>query len=207
MVAAFDVDGTLTTGDCVVPFLRRAAGHRLVTALLRHPVALCGALLRRDRDRLKQLACAALRGTPGVEIDRLGARFAEEVASGRLRHDTTARLRRHQELGHMVIFASASLDAYLEPLSGLLGVDEVVCTRLERDPSGRLTGRLDGPNCRGPEKARRVEELLAARVPAGVELWAYGDSEGDADLLALADHAVWIDESSIDAEPLPPVPL
>src|SRR5215510_540176 len=37
VVAAFDVDGTLTTRDCVTPFLRRAAGLRLWTTLLGHP--------------------------------------------------------------------------------------------------------------------------------------------------------------------------
>jgi len=56
----FDVDGTLTTRDCVLPFLRRAAGARLATALLRHPLALATGLARRDRDRLKALACASL---------------------------------------------------------------------------------------------------------------------------------------------------
>ena len=36
VVAAFDVDGTLTTRDCVVPFLYRAGGLRAGLALVRH---------------------------------------------------------------------------------------------------------------------------------------------------------------------------
>jgi phosphatidylglycerophosphatase C len=189
VVAAFDVDGTLTTADCVLPFLRRAAGRRLVTALLSRPVALGSGLLRRDRDLLKELSCAALAGLSGADVDRLGAEFAQDVFSSRLRDDTAARLRRHRELGHTVVLASASLDAYLLPLGELLGVDEVVCTRLER-AHGRLTGRLDGANCRGAEKARRVRELLSARGLDGAELWAYGDSPDDEPLLESADHGV-----------------
>ncbi len=43
VIAAFDVDGTLTTRDCVRPFLERAAGRRrLVTSMLRRPVATVG---------------------------------------------------------------------------------------------------------------------------------------------------------------------
>jgi len=201
VVAAFDVDGTLTTRDCVVPFLRRAAGSRLATALLGHPLTLVGALLRRDRDRLKELACASLRGTPAADVERLGRDFAQEVASGWLRDDTTARLRRHKELGHTVILASASLDAYLVPLGALLGADAVVCTELERGDDDRLTGRLRGRNCRGAEKARRVAALLSARGLDEAALWAYGDSPGDAELLAAADHALRVDGVRIGTEP------
>jgi phosphatidylglycerophosphatase C len=202
VVAAFDVDGTLTTRDCVTPFLRRAAGTRLWTTLLRHPAAVTAALARRDRDRLKEVACSALRGREGAALDRLGARFAEEVATGWLRDDTTARLRRHRELGHTVVLASASLDPYLVPLGKHLEVDAVVCTMLERGPDGRLTGRLAGANCRGPEKARRVREWLEATGLEGAELWAYGDSAGDSELLALANHPHRVDGIRLDPDPV-----
>ena len=202
VVAAFDVDGTLTTRDCVTPFLRRAAGRRLWTTLLRHPLVLAASLARRDRDRLKELACSALRGTDSSAIDALGVAFAREVEAGRLRDDTLARLRRHRELGHTVILASASLDTYLVPLGESLGVDAVVCTVLERDAGERLTGRLVGANCRGAEKARRVREWLEGAGLAGAELWAYGDSSGDDELLALADHPLRVDGIRVGPEPL-----
>jgi phosphatidylglycerophosphatase C len=201
VVAAFDVDGTLTTGDCVTPFLRRAAGRRLWTTLLRHPLALGAAAARRDRDRLKELACSALRGIESTEIEHLGEAFAREVGAGRLRDDTVARLRRHRELGHTVILASASLDPYLVPLGRSLGVDAVVCTVLERGRDGRLTGRLVGANCRGAEKARRVRGWLREHDLADAELWAYGDSSGDDELLALADRPLRVDGIRVDPEP------
>jgi len=201
VVAAFDVDGTLTTGDCVTPFLRRAAGRRLWTTLLRHPLALAAAAARRDRDRLKELACSALRGIESTEIEHLGEALAREVGAGRLRDDTVARLRRHRELGHTVILASASLDPYLVPLGRSLGVDAVVCTVLERGRDGRFTGRLVGANCRGAEKARRVRGWLLEHDLADAELWAYGDSSGDDELLALADRPLRVDGIRVDPEP------
>ncbi|HEX5027383.1 MAG TPA: HAD-IB family hydrolase [Gaiellaceae bacterium] len=201
VVAAFDVDGTLTIGDCVTPFLRRAAGRRLWTTLLRHPLALVASAAHRDRDRLKELACSALRGIEATEIEQLGRAFAREVGEKRLRDDTVARLRRHRELGHTVILASASLDPYLMPLGSSLGVDAVVCTVLEQGLDGRLTGRLVGANCRGAEKARRVQEWLRENGLADAELWAYGDSSGDDELLALADHPLRVDGIRVGPEP------
>ena len=201
VVAAFDVDRTLTTRDCVTPFLWRAAGIRLVLALVRGPLALLTALARRDRDLLKELACGALRGRDGAALDRLGGEFAAEVATRWLRDDTVARLRRHRELGHTVILASASLDTYLVPFGERLGVDAVICSRLERDAGGRLTGRLAGANCRGVEKARRVREWLDGVGLTDASLWAYGDSADDAPLLESAEHPVWVDRARLGAEP------
>lgn len=195
------MDGTLTTRDCVTPFLRRAAGRRLWTALLRHPLALTTSVARRDRDALKELACSGLRGLDSSRIETLGGTFARDVLPGLLRADTVARLRRHQELGHTVILASASLDPYLVPFGASLGVDDVVCTVLERGADGRLTGRLAGANCRGSEKARRVSEWLDEAGLAAAELWAYGDSSGDDELLALADHPLRVDGVRVDPEP------
>jgi phosphatidylglycerophosphatase C len=134
-------------------------------------------------------------------LDRLGSDFARTFVLPRLRDDTTARLRRHQALGHRVVLASASLEQYLGPLGTELGLDGVVCTRLERGVDGRLTGRLLGPNCRGPEKALRVRAWLSDNGLEDAELWAYGDSSGDTELLALADHPRRVDGVRLDPEP------
>jgi phosphatidylglycerophosphatase C len=196
-VAAFDVDGTLTRRDNVVPFLLRTARARLVLALVRQPTALVRAIAHRDRDSLKALACSSLAGLPATTLQERGAAFAREIQRRRLRHDTQARLKHHRELGHVVVLVSASLDAYLDPLGALLGVDRVICTRLAVDGEGNLTGALDGANCRGPEKAARLSEWMEREGLAGAELWAYGDSSGDDELLALADHPMLVRNTEI----------
>lgn len=200
-MAAFDVDGTLTRRDCVLPFLLRTAGWRLPGAFLRRPRTAATALARRDRDALKALACLSLRGLEKEELDRRGAAFAARVHAEGLRPDTPARLAAHRARGDLVVLVSASLDPYLDPLGVLLGVDAVLCTRLEVGPDGACTGRLDGPNCRGPEKERRLRAWLGAEGLDQVELWAYGDSAGDDELLAMADHPVRVSSVTIAPEP------
>lgn len=198
-VAAFDVDGTLTTRDCVTPFLFRTVRLRTALALARHPRAVLGAAVHSDRDRLKELVCTAFAGLEAGALDLKGEMFAQEVERRWLREDTMARLRRHRELGHRVVLASASLEPYLLPLGRRLEVDGVVCTKLEQASDGRLTGRLDGPNCRGAEKARRFDAWLAEHELSEATIWAYGDSAGDRELLARADHPVWVRGVRVDA--------
>ena len=54
-----------------------------------------------------------------------------------------------------------------------------------------LTGRMDGENVRGPEKARRLDEWIALELPGAAPfVWAYGDSSGDKELWARADRSV-----------------
>jgi phosphatidylglycerophosphatase C len=189
IVAAFDVDGTLTTRDCVTPFLRELAGRRLGATLARHPLRVAAAAARRDNDALKELACTALAGLDAADVAARGAAYSRRIRGAWMRPDTLARLDRHRALGHVVVLVSASLEPYLDPLGALLGADGVICTRLEVGGDGRLTGRLVGRNCRGPEKAVRLQAWLEERRLGDAVVWAYGDSRGDRELLAFADHA------------------
>ena len=77
----------------------------------------------------------------------------------------------------------------------LLEVDGVLATRLAVGGGGLLTGGYEGQNCRGAEKyARLVVHLRANGLLGGgsdqPELWAYGNSAGDRQLLAGADIGV-----------------
>jgi phosphatidylglycerophosphatase C len=204
VVAAFDVDGTLTTRDCVVPFLVRVAGRRrVVAASMRHPLLLGRVAFGfGGRDALKEAVVGRLlKGRPRADVDALGRRFAREAVAGWLRPDTTARLQWHRERGHSVVIVSASLRAYLEPLASevLGGVEALLCTDVETRPDGTFVASLRNGNCRGPEKARRLEAWLAGR-PATI--WAYGDSSGDTELLAMAHHPVHVRRAPIPAIPI-----
>jgi phosphatidylglycerophosphatase C len=189
VVVAFDVDGTLTRRDCVLPFLVRVGGRRAVLwSFLRRPAATVAGLVRGDRDHLKEvLVGGVLRDRPLAQIERIGQQFAADVHRTGLRTDTVERLRWHQSMGHHTVLVSASLGVYLRPLARLLGVDAVLSTEVGVD-GGHCTDRLDGRNCRGAEKAHRLEAWLAEHDLADAELWAYGDSRGDDELLTLADR-------------------
>ena len=202
VVAAFDVDGTLTTRDCVTPFLYRTVRLHAGLALMRQPFRVSRAIARRDRDSIKAVVCKAFAGMDAKAVDAQGVTFAREIERRWIRPDTLARLRQHQELDHAVVLVSASLDPYLVPFGSSIGATGVVCTELERDPHGVLTGRLAGPNCRGPEKVRRLEKWLAANGITDAIVWAYGDSAGDDALLARADYPVWVGRRPVVAEPL-----
>jgi phosphatidylglycerophosphatase C len=197
-VAAFDFDGTLIPRDSFVPFLLRVTGRRSFGQTL---IGSSASMLRaygvkRNRDASKAaLVARLLRGYPAERLTVLGQAFSAELA-GRLRPAMAERINWHREQGHRLVLVSASLDVYLEPLGQRLGFDGVLATSLEVGDDGLLTGRLQGTNVRGAEKEARLRSWMAAHLgDVPVELWAYGDSPGDRQLLAMADHPLLVGRS------------
>lgn len=206
VVAAFDVDGTITVRDCVRPFLERLAGRRgLLFAIARRPIDTVVAGLRRDRDALKEIVVGGvLRDRPVADVETEGRSFASYVQTRFLRPDVMDRLRWHQRMGHRTVMVSASLRPYLEPLAAALGMEPPLCTDVVHD-GDRYTHRLADGNCRGPEKAARLRAWLDANDLGGATVWAYGDSSGDRELLAMAHHPVWVAGTTVQPVPAEPV--
>jgi phosphatidylglycerophosphatase C len=185
-VAAFDFDGTLTHRDTLLPFLASVRGWpRVAAALGRHAHRLA-----RDRDAAKELVLVRLlAGLPDEEVREAGRVYARSV---RVRPEMRARLVWHRQQGHEIVIVSASLDVYLGEVARSLDVEHILCTALEVGADARCTGRLVGGNCRGPEKATRLRAHLGEREDGEIVLWAYGDSRGDLEMLAMADHPVHV---------------
>ncbi|NMU89196.1 HAD family hydrolase [Achromobacter ruhlandii] len=187
IVAAFDFDGTLTYRDTLIPFLWQVlGGFRLGLAFLASARELAMyALGRISNEEAKQrLIEAALKGKSRTALQRTAKDWIADIP---LRQHMLERLKWHQESGHYCVMVSASPDVYLEEMAKRLGFDALICTQLQVEAEGTLSGRFDTPNCWGKEKVRRLEEQLGPLDL--IDLYAYGDSSGDFDMLDAARHA------------------
>src|SRR5258706_474011 len=190
VVAVFDLDGTLTFGDSLFPFLRFLAGTRAFVLRLPFVFAILAAMVLRfvPRKRAKELVLQMfLRGRSRADLERQGERFARERLPAMLRPQASARLRWHQSRGHHSVVATASLAIYVAPWADAAGFDDVLATELEYDAHGCATGRILGENCRGEEKLRRLEERLGEL--SALALHGYGDSPADRAFLAHCSEA------------------
>jgi phosphatidylglycerophosphatase C len=184
-VAAFDFDGTLTRRDTMLPFLAGVVGAaRLSRALA------SAAPLMTDRDAAKaRLLERLLAGRDHATLLDAGSTYGERLATRSVTATMRERLTSHQEAGHEIVIVSASLDVYVDAAARALEVEHVLCTTVAVGADGQCTGELQGGNCRGVEKAARLHAHLGTD---DVELWAYGNSRGDREMLALAQHPVWV---------------
>jgi HAD superfamily hydrolase (TIGR01490 family) len=147
----------------------------------------------RSRDWLKQeFVRAVLGGCSRPEIDRWTQEFARRYGKQLLKPAAAETVRRHRSLGHRLIIATASVDAYAATLAEMWGIAETVSTRLEWQ-AGRLTGRLDGPNLRGEAKVAAVRHILGVEKNGRPEIFAYSDDHSDLPLLKFATHGFAVD--------------
>ncbi|MCB0975938.1 MAG: HAD-IB family hydrolase [Acidimicrobiales bacterium] len=206
-LAAFDFDGTITRRDTLFGFLRFTFGD----AALCRSLAKCvptvararlgighGDVHPRDAGKIVLLRSLTAGHTP-TEMAESGRSYASRLPA-RFRPDVTARLDWHRAEGHDVVIVSASLKYYLEPLRDRLGLLDVLACEMAVGDAGTLTGELARPNVRGPEKEVRLREWMSTRDRYDT-IWAYGNSSGDKELLAMADHATMITKAPLQVSP------
>jgi len=193
VVAAFDLDGTLTEGGSVFAWLRHLSGSaRTYRKALRLIVPLTIGSIRSGRwaDNAKErLFHSLLAGRDLEDVVSLSRDFALEHLDHKKRPVTIARLEWHLAQGHDVVVVSASPQVYVEFMAEALHAQGALGTRLGVDPRGKMTGSYLGKNCRGREKMRRLEAWSAQRgYPTPPVIYAYGNSRGDRRLLSGATH-------------------
>jgi phosphatidylglycerophosphatase C len=193
VVAAFDLDGTLTEGGSVFNWLRFVAGSNIVNreALrLLIPLTIGGIRSGAHADNAKErLFHAILAGRDEEAVRAQSREFILHHLEEEGRDHVMARLRWHVEQGHDVVIVSASPQLYVDVVAEQLGVAGGLGTRLAVDARGKLTGSYLGKNCRGSEKMRRLTDWIAQRqYESAPTVYAYGNSRGDRRLLAMATY-------------------
>lgn len=192
-IVLFDLDGTLTQRDTYFHFLLLCARKFGVRwrVVYRVPAYLAlYSLGRITRSRLKEVFLeTVLQGVSLVRLEPVVDRYVSVLIERGLNLALLHVLRQHLEMGDRVILVTASFDLYVERLAERLKIAEVVCTRAEVN-RGLITGRILGENCRGQEKVRRLEGLLASGDWAGSIL--YTDHHADLPLLKRVSHGVLV---------------
>jgi len=186
-LVAFDFDGTLTTVDSFTSFLRwRIGASAYYLDGLRLLPAAIGYAFSRNRGRIKSAAIRAyLKGLPREMLEREAAEFAAVMAPLILRPDALKVWRRHRSEGARMVIVTASPESVVAPFARGLGADLLIASQMGFDASDRVGGGLAGANCRGPEKARRLREIFGDDVRLSA---AYGDSDGDREMLDMAEQ-------------------
>ncbi len=196
-LAVFDLDGTLTWHDTLLPFL---AGYAMrnperLMRLWRLPPAVLGYLGGHDRGTLKgRLIQLAMGGETRVAVDGWAKHWVGAMRSrGLFRPAALAALEAHRSAGDRLVLLSASPDLYVPLIGRMLGFELTVCTEVAWQ-GDRLDGALASENRRGEEK-RRCVEALRARFP-GLPVAAYGNSASDLDHLASVDRPLLVNASA-----------
>ncbi len=191
ILAVFDFDGTITRKDTLLEFIRFACGS---SAFLRgfalySPILVLMKLHLYPNWKAKQRVFTHFfGGMPEKDFSVLCERFCERCFDRLVYADAQACIRRHLEKGEQVAVVSASPENWVRLFAEKMGIHTTLGTQLEIK-DGRLTGRFKSKNCYGQEKVNRILERFPKREE--YTLIAYGDSNGDKQMLAFADQGYY----------------
>jgi len=206
-LAIFDLDGTITRHDTLLPFI---AGF-----LWRHPWRLWRwlpcllPLLRyaagaRDRGALKsRIIQLTLGGVASAPLAAWAVRFARRLVRSGLYAEALECITAHQRNHDHLVLLSASPNLYVPEIAQALRFDACICTEVRWGADQRLDGALSSPNRRGAEKAQCVADLLAEQQP--LLSYAYGNSPADLEHLQMVSAGTYVNGSSAELEYLPNV--
>jgi len=186
----FDFDGTITTKDTLIEFVRYYRGHKgyWLGMLSLSPVLMLFLLKVIPNWKAKQFFLS--RFFKGEKIDEFNARclqFCTTKLPALIRPKAKEAIERYRREGVTIAVVTASAENWVKPWCDRY---DILClgTRLEvRD--GLITGKFDGRNCHGDEKVCRIREHF--NLAEFTEIIAYGDSSGDTEMLELASHGYY----------------
>ena len=211
-LAIFDLDNTLIAGDSDYLW-----GEFLVSKGL-----VDGEHYRRENERYYQaykraeldifaflrFSLAPLARIPMDQLYRLREEFIDHHIRGLMLPKASALIEQHRQQQHRLLIITATNRFVTEPIAALLNIGALLAS----EPAlhdGKYTGEVAGIPCYKDGKVRRLKlwlqtqkllaadesrELDAALLKSAVgESWFYSDSQNDAALLELVDHAVAVD--------------
>lgn len=188
-IAVFDFDGTLTTKDTLLEFIKFACGRwRFILGfLLYSPLLVMMKLHLYPNWKAKEkIFTFFFKGWEYSRFKKLGQVFSNEIEKMR-NEPVIKKMESHIQCSDIVYVISASISEWVRPWCEQANVTEVIATEIEVDDHNMVTGRFLSKNCYGQEKVNRLAKIEPDRE--NYYLYVYGDSRGDKELMEYANQA------------------
>ena len=184
-IAFFDFDGTITTDDSLLKFIRFVVGDRrfLLGLVVLSPMLVLYKLKLIPNYKAKQYMLSwFFKGMRKDSFFKVANEYSLVHIDKILRPKAIEKINWHKNQGHKVVVVSASIECWLRPWCEKNGL-ELIATKLEiKDDI--VTGKLLSKNCYGVEKVNRIKEIY--NLKDFEYIYSYGDSSGDKQMLELA---------------------
>ena len=183
-IAFFDFDGTITTKDTFLEIIKFQKGvvHFYIGFILYSPILVAFKLKIISNSWAKgQILKFFFANKKVADFQAECNLFADRMLPGLIRPKALKEIRDLKNLNSEVVIVSASAENWIKNWTDSLDV-KLISTILETK-NGKITGRIQGKNCHGEEKVRRISALYD--LTQYDEIYCYGDSPGDKPMLSL----------------------
>ena len=189
-IAFFDFDGTITKKDSLIDFIRFVVGDIkfFFGFVFLIPMLILFKLKIINNNRAKEILLSYFfKGWSEAKFVELTNSYSLNNINKILRPQALERINWHKKQDHRIVVVTASIDHWILPWCEQNNLD-LIATKLEIK-NGKISGKYLGKNCYGIEKVNRIKELYD--LSKYNKIYAYGDSKGDKEMLALADESFY----------------
>lgn len=189
-IAFFDFDGTITTKDTMLELVKFAKGKKVyllgMLQLLPWLIGLKAGIINNTVVKERFLK-KFFKGVDIKAFEKVCDAFVTQKLPQLIRPGALQKIEEFQLEGIPVVVVSASADNWIK---GWCTQHNITCIGSCLDvKNGKLTGKLNGPNCHSAEKVNRIKALY--HLADYDAIYCFGDTQGDKPMLQLATHAYY----------------
>ena len=161
-LAIFDIDYTITRKETLMEFFKYLVSKDIKNIKFL-PRALYSGLMYSikvyDERRVKECFLKFIDNIDEKDLAKLTKSFYDERLSSILYKDAVDMIKKLKNEGYMVILISASPEFYIKEFYAIKEVDLIIGTKFAFE-GGKFVRKMDGNNCKGEEKVKRLNEVL-----------------------------------------------
>ena len=161
-LAIFDIDYTITRKETLMEFFKYLVSKDIKNIKFL-PRALYSGLMYGikvyDEKRVKECFLKFIENIDEAELAKLTKSFYDEKISKILYKDAVDMIKKLKKEGYIVVLISASPEFYVKEFYAIKEVDLIIGTKFTFE-GGKFIRKMDGNNCKGEEKVRRLNKVL-----------------------------------------------
>lgn len=189
-IAFFDFDGTITTKDTLLEFIKfyKGTGYFYLGFLLYSPFLVAYKLKLIPNYVAKQKVLQFFfRGESIETFQKKCDDFSDSILPKLVRSKAIKEIEKLKAANAEIVVVSASAENWIRKWADNNEL-KLIGTKLAVVGS-KITGTIDGKNCYGDEKVCRIEQHYDLKLFK--EIYCYGDSGGDKAMLQLATFSFY----------------
>ncbi len=139
---------------------------------------------------------------PRSVLNQLLKKYVEEVIKPMITEKARALVKKHQEVGDLIIVITATNSFITKPIAALFGIENLIGTDPE-EKEGEFTGKVSGLPSFKEGKVTRLEAWLKGKnlsLASFEKSYFYSDSHNDLPLMEKVTHPVAVDSDDILSE-------
>jgi phosphatidylglycerophosphatase C len=199
-LAIYDIDYTILNRDSLVLFfwycLKRNPAKIIYLPLLAimTPLFLMRII---SMERFKGAWVLFVKNMTESQLDKLAKSFYLECIVPAIKDDVLQQIRNIRKKGYTIVLATASFEFYMKYLSEKIEADYLFGTLLVKKGK-RVQAKIDGKNCKGKEKIKRITAVIPRDTIDTAKSVAFTDSRSDLPFLDLASKLYMVKKREWD---------